>query len=241
MKIKLLLLVLLFFGKLFSQKCHTEIILDGNIDSKNILHLYQNENFANLWLKTENQKVYGIIGKDNQRILIKLISIRKSLTNPKEYNVIGKSSVNGNICNFKGKIILKKIEEIFNARLGVNNEYQGKVKRQYLLTAQYVFNEEKSDKYAGVFTGTLETKFYIDKDDFIKYNDIELYSDRYFNNSFTGTWKSYLDNKTSKCNWGDYRVPNCDCDFDIGAVEFSVSLKYKKMGWLIKPKLNWWK
>jgi hypothetical protein len=221
MKAKFLVLALLFFGNLFSQKCHTEIILNGEIDSKNLIHLYKNENFATLWLKTENQSVYGIIGKNNQRILIKFTSITKNLANPTEYFVVGKSNVKGNSCHFRGKIIIKKIEEIFNARLGVN--------------------EARNEKNAGLFTGKLETKFYIDKDNFIKYNDIERYSDSYFNNGFTGTWKSYLSNKTAQCNWGDYRVPNSDCDFDIGTGEFSVSKKYQKNGWLVKPKLYWWK
>ena len=38
--------------------------------------------------------------------------------------------------------------------------------------------------------------------------------------------------KKKICNWADYRVPNSNQDFDIGAGEFSVSEKYWDKGWL---------
>jgi len=38
--------------------------------------------------------------------------------------------------------------------------------------------------------------------------------------------------KEKKCNWGDYRVPMANTDFDVGAGEFSVSEKYWDKGWL---------
>ena len=42
----------------------------------------------------------------------------------------------------------------------------------------------------------------------------------------------YNSNTVKKCNWGDYRVPNINCDFDIGVGEFNVSDKYWNKGWL---------
>ncbi len=241
MKTKFLILALLFFGNLYSQKCHEDIIEYGKIDAENLVSKFETENFANLWTKTENQSIYGVIGKNNQRLLIKLISVKKSRVNPREYDVIGKSSVKGNVCDFKGKILIQNISKVNGAQLGVDNEYQGKVKGQYLLTAEYFFYEVQSQKNSGILAGKLETKFYVNQDNSVKYDDIGLSADGYFNNGFSGTWKSYLNSEISKCNWGDYRVPNSDCDFDIGTGEFSVSEKYQKNGWWIKPKLNWWK
>lgn len=42
----------------------------------------------------------------------------------------------------------------------------------------------------------------------------------------------YNSNLKKICNWGDFRVPNSNCDFDIGVGDFSVSEKYWKNGWL---------
>ena len=64
------------------------------------------------------------------------------------------------------------------------------------------------------------------------YDDTNIKADGYFNNAFVGSWKMYLSNVVKKCNWADYRVPECNCDFDIGSGEFNVSEKYWKYGWI---------
>nr|WP_294779190.1 hypothetical protein [uncultured Flavobacterium sp.] len=109
-----------------------------------------------------------------------------------------------------------------------------------MLTAVYEFIEDDKQKGSGKFSGKLQSLWYLDKNDLMQYNDIEIHSDKYFNNAFTGIWKSNNSGKEKICNWGDYRVPNVNCDFDIGVGELSVSEKYQKNGWWIKPKLNWW-
>ncbi len=55
-------------------------------------------------------------------------------------------------------------------------------------------------------------------------------ADGFSNNQFTGSWTSYKTNASKKCNWGDYRIPECG-DLDIGAGEFIVNEKYIKNGW----------
>ena len=92
--------------------------------------------------------------------------------------------------------------------------------------------EDKGQKYAGVFSGILKTKWYLDKNNNLKYDNININSDGYFNNAFVGTWKIYDNGLPKKCNWGDYRVPNSNCDFDTGTGEFNVSEKYIKNGWV---------
>ena len=42
----------------------------------------------------------------------------------------------------------------------------------------------------------------------------------------------YDSNLIKRCNWGDFRVPNINCDFDIGTAEFNIAEKYWDKGWL---------
>jgi hypothetical protein len=198
----------------------------------NKLSEFAKYDFSGLWLKTENRFVYGIIGDDNQRILIKILRIEKDHKNPEVYLISGKSSVKRNICDFTGKITIISIQESIRSSYGVDNEFKGQSKIQGVLTAEYVFSENKDQKHVGVFEGELKTKWCLDKEYQIKYDNINAHSDGYFNNAFVGTWKMYNSNLKKKCNWGDYRVPNVDCSFDIGVGEFNVSEKYWNKGWL---------
>ncbi|MFD2940399.1 hypothetical protein [Flavobacterium notoginsengisoli] len=197
--------------------------------------------FSNVWNKTDNNLVYGIIGDNYERILIKFTSIKKSKEKTNEYFVSGKSKVKSNICHFKGKITIVGINEFKQLSFGVDDEYKDAgIKKQGLLTAVYEFVEDEKQKGSGKFSGKLESIWYLDKNNLIQYNDIEINSDKYFNNAFIGVWKSNNSGKQKVCNWGDYRVPNVNCDFDIGSGELSVSQKYQKNGWWIKPKSEWW-
>jgi hypothetical protein len=168
--------------------------------------------------------------------------VEKTLNNPYEYLVYGKSSVKSSVCDFIGKITIIKIQEFKNQNFGIDDEYKNSgIKSQGLLTAKYELFENKEQNHSGQFQGTLQTKWYLDKENLIKYNDINLNSDDYFNNAFVGTWKMYKSKIEKICNWGDYRVPYTKCDFDIGAGELSISEKYSKNGWLIKSIKEWWK
>ena len=189
--------------------------------------------FSKLWLETDNNLVYGILGDEYQRIQIKLISISKNINNQNEYFVYGKSNVKENICEFVGKITILKIQESIREHFGVDDEFKNSdMKTQGLLTAKYEFFENKLQSHSGYFTGNLETKWFLDKDDKIQYDNINSHSDGYFNNAFVGSWKMYNSKIEKKCHWGDYRVPSVDCSFDIGVGEFNVAEKYWKKGWL---------
>lgn len=237
----------------FSQDrvCRTDIldVVETELENKNSIDNYLKFDFSNIWTeKNDDDIVYGIIGEEHQRIQIKFLTIEKNINNPKEYFVYGKSMVKSNICDFVGKITISKIQNFKGDNFGVDEEYKGKgIKNQALLTATYEFFENKNTKHSGYFSGTLQTLFYIDKNDKVKYNDINSFADGYFNNAFVGKWKMYNSKLEKICNWGDYRVPNSNCDFDIGAGEFSVSEKYNPTDWLdliIEPKLGekkWWK
>jgi hypothetical protein len=214
---------------------------EEELNAKNEVTEFIKYDFSELWLKTENSLVYGIIGNEYQRILIKFLTVEKNLINNNEYFVFGKSSVKGNFFEFIGKITIVKIQESKRKHFGVDDEFKNQgIKTQGLLTAKYEFFENKHQNHSGYFSGTLQTKWFLDKNDKVQYDDINSVSDGYFNNAFVGTWKMYNSNIEKICNWGDYRVPYANCDFDIGTGELSISEKYLKNGWWVKPKQKWW-
>lgn len=234
MKNKFLLLILLLSIPSFSQNlCKTDIMNEEKLYQTNELENFLKFDFSELWLNTENNLVYGILGDDFQRIQIKLVSISKNSNNPNEYFVYGKSKVKENICDFVGKIIILKIQESKRIHFGVDDEFiNSGIKTQGLLTAKYEFFENKLQSHSGFFTGNLETKWFLDKEDKMQYDNINMHADGYFNNAFVGSWKMYDSKLEKKCHWGDYRVPSVECGFDIGSGEFSVAEKYHKKGWI---------
>jgi hypothetical protein len=225
---------------LFAQKfCHTDILNGEKLKSKNVVEQYLKYDFSDLWIQEKH--TLGIIGDDYQRLYIKLIHVVKNESAPNEYLVYGRSKVRNNLCDFVGKITIEKIQETDREWFGVDNVYEGKSKTQGVLIAHYEFFESKTQKHTGIFSGILMTKWYLDKTDKMKYDDMNIHSDAYFNNSFVGTWTMYNSNLKKTCNWADYRVPNVKCDFDIGAGEFSVNEKYIINGWNREEEQQWWK
>lgn len=95
-------------------------------------------------------------------------------------------NVKNNLCDFEGKIIVDEICETHREQFGVDNEHKGKSKMQGILTARYEIFKSKTAKHTGVFTGILHSKWYLDSNDAIKYDDINSFADGYFNNSFVG-------------------------------------------------------
>ncbi|HYG37196.1 MAG TPA: hypothetical protein VD908_01195 [Cytophagales bacterium] len=231
-----LMLILIFFTNISfaqtDQKFLTDFLQGDQLEANNSLSQYNDYDFKELWTKSENQLIYGIIGAEHQRIKIKLISIKKSPSNPNEYFVYGKSSVKQTICDFKGTIQLKEIRKVKDLHFGVDNQYADKgIKAQGILVASYKFKENIEQNHSGIFEGQLYSKWYLDSKSMIHYDDIQLMSDGYMNNAFIGVWKSYKTGKEKICNWGDYRVPKANQDFDIGVGEFTVSEKYWDKGW----------
>ena len=211
----------------------SNFLLEDELKSQNLLKNYLEYDFSNVWKKTPNQFVYGIIGKEHQRIRIKLISINKSADKPNEYNVYGKSLVRENICEFFGKINIIKINEVKELHFGIDDKFKDKgIRKQGILIAEYKFDENSQQHHSGIFKGILYSKWYLNNSNEIVYDDIQFISDDYTNNAFIGIWKSYSNGNEKICNWADWRVPNANQDFDIGGGEFSVSKKYWNKGWI---------
>jgi hypothetical protein len=233
---KLLIWTLLLFANISiaqsDENFLSDFLFESELKSENVINEYNQFDFSNIWELTDNKNVLGIIGKDHQRLKIKLISIKKDQNNPNEYFVYGKSCVKGTICDFNGKITLKEIKEVEEFHFGVDDEYADKgIKSQGILIADYEFKENSEQKHSGIFKGRLYSKWYLDSKNQIEYDKIEFISDGYINNAFVGIWKSYTTEKEKICNWADYRIPMTNSDFDIGAGEFSPSKKYYDQGW----------
>lgn len=198
-------------------------LLEANQTAK-----YLNYDFSDI-LKAH--RILGIIGDNYQRLQMKLLSIEKNENNPAEYIVCGQSKVNNNVCDFKGKIVVGKIQETIRFRHGLDNMYKGKYLVSGVLTAKYILCEDSTQNNAGLFTGTLYSLWYIDNSKSLKYDNMFVFSDRYYNNAFVGTWQSYETNKKKTCNFGEYRIPFIKPDFDVGSGEFYPNPKYKNNGW----------
>jgi hypothetical protein len=221
----------LAFGQTEAQKFKDRQLNDNSvyeIDLKDKLAKYD---FSPLFTQTENSVVYGFIGDNYQRIRIKFISVKKDSLSPDTYSIYGKSMVKSNICEFHGTFTISNIRRYKKTSYGVDDEYKNKgIKGQFVILGNYSLSENKDQNYPGVFKGAFKTAFYLDKNDKVCYDDIDIASDGYTNNQFVGQWAAYNGKLIKNCNWGDYRVPGSP-GLDIGAGEFSPADIYLKYGW----------
>lgn len=78
---KILILIILHFVKISIGQSDKQFVLDflleDELKSENLIKDYEQYDFSNVWNKTANEFIYGIIGEDHQRIRIKLLSIKK--------------------------------------------------------------------------------------------------------------------------------------------------------------------
>ncbi len=232
-KYMLLFLILISNATFAQDKNFLQEFVRYKLTDKNVLTDFNQYDFSNIWTTTKESSIYGIIGNKHQRIRIKFLSVSKNPKHKNQYIVYGKSKVKNNICDFQGTITLKKILLAKNFDNGIDQMYQGKLQKQGVLIADYLFKEDKNHYGCGIFSGKSYAKWVIYKDTAkkISYDDIGNYADGYQNNAFIGTWKSYKTNKIKKCHWGDWRVPMANADFDWGVGDFSPSDKYLKFGW----------
>ena len=229
--IAIVLLANLSSGQI-SNRFERNFDFENEIDRENMVDSLIRYGLSSIWTKTKNEAVLGVIGEDHQRIKIKLIAITRKTNSPNQYLVIGKSAVKGTICDFSGVITLTAIHKLKQLHFGVDDDYANKgIKSQGVLKAKYEFKEDSTQKHSGTFKGELFSKWYLDAENQVVYDDIEAHADSYMNNAFVGVWKSDTTQKEKICNWGDYRIPKINSDFDIGEGEFAPNKKYQKKGW----------
>ncbi len=235
MRFVLFIFMILLSDNGFSQDDSTflnRFLLGQELVSGNNLSAYSDIDFSSIWMTAPNHRVFGIIGSDHQRLRIKILNVTKSNDGNMKYDVFGKSMVKGNICDFSGTIEIEAIRNFKTYHLGVDRMYaDSNIQDQGILIARYAFIENSEQSHSGTFEGFLYSKWYLDKNRMIRYDDIQSMSDGYMNNAFLGTWTNHANDSTKICNWGEYRVPAANQDFDIGAGEFSPSEKYYDKGW----------
>ena len=214
-------------------KWANQILSNKDLSRKDYKNNITKYDFGSLWIDTDNSSVFGFIGSNYQRIRVKIISATKDKNKPDTYVVSGKSKIKNSIYPFRGTIKISTARIYKKMHWGVDDEYKNKgIKKQGFIIADYHFSENKSLIFSGIFEGILVTRWYIDKNGKLKYDDIEKESDSYSNNQFAGTWKNYSGDVVKISNWGDYRIP-LSGDLDGGAGDFSPIDKYLQFGWQI--------
>ena len=165
---------------------------------------------------------HGMIGDDIQNMRIVFTAIRR--INEREYEVIGKSKVKDNICDFKGTMEAKNVETY-----DIIDEDDDLSTIDGQIRGHYIFSEDKTQSGAGIFEGWFKVywAYY--------YDGIGL-ADLWYTSSddlihFDGTWKSNRTEKIKNVCWGDYNA--CfPADFDISdGPDLIVSEKYRSSGW----------
>lgn len=198
--------------------------------------------FTKLWksdsinVDTEGGKIpfpepIGFIGDNYQRFYIHYTSINKNPENPFEYIVIGKTKVKNYVCSFKGTITVTDMY-LFN-----EDEIPGL--RQGEVISTIYFQEDAAEAGSGFFSGRIVSNFYLDQQNNLYYDAIQLGADKYKNNTCEARWTSYKTGKSKICNWGDFGMPlPKDSDFDIGDGEIIINRKYLNNGWISFSELN---
>lgn len=195
---------------------------------ENKISHYLSYDFTDLFMPRSH--FLGYIGLNYKRIRIKFTAISKKA--PDTYSFRGISLRGGIQFGFEGEVKITQIREYKEMHFGVDDELKDAgFKSQGILLGNYKFNENQNKPQSGVFEGVMTLYWFINRNNNIQYDDVELlFSDNYRNNQYIGTWKQYGSNKPITCNWGEYRIPFSG-DLDIGAGEFGVNPKYYNQGW----------
>lgn len=193
-----------------------------------------------------NNNILGCIG-NGQRLYIHFDTVYKDKEKAELYHVVGKTRVKDNICSFTGNVNISRFKQ-------VDTEYYPV--KHYKMIAKYEFKEDTKQYGAGIFSGRLESDFFIYKDS-VYMDEIINEGDGYCNNQYKGVWKSYKTNVIKKANFGIDRIPD-DGGLDVGCSEFMVDRSKQHLGWetymmLISPdskgyhqalaeeQREWWK
>lgn len=187
-------------------------------------------NDCSILFKSNPDKYIGLIGTKKKKLDFVITSAIKNPQSIDAYLLSGFTIVGDNKRCFSGEVKIENI--LFNKKLdlGIDDWMKDSIKTQGIIIGKYTLYENPEETYTGVFTGEFLCKWYINKNNVIHYDNINIDSDSYFNNCFVGNWTCFKTKKTSVANWGQYRIP-CSGDLDIGAAEFMPNPKYYDAGW----------
>ena len=204
----------------------TEKCFNGFLDNKPHFakqDKFDDFDFSNI-LADKSVKFLGYIGADYHRLHINFDSIKK--ISRSKYIVSGNYKITGEARPFNGEIQISEIRKYTNFNYDVDDFMKGKINAQGIALATYSLKGE-TEKFQA--KGCMLTRWYIDNDKKLLYDDISEDEDLYANNLFCGECKVGKV-QIKPCAWGHYRIPNSS-DLDIGAGEFSPNPKYLGNGW----------
>ncbi|WP_103648763.1 hypothetical protein [Campylobacter concisus] len=209
------------FAEQTAEKC-----FNGFLDNK--AHFAKQDkfddfDFSNI-LADKRIKFLGYIGADYHRLHINFDSIKK--ISMSKYIVSGNYKITEEARPFNGEIQISEIRKYTNFNYGVDDFMKGKINAQGIALATY-FIKGETEKFQA--KGCMLTRWYINNDEKLLYDNISEDEDLYANNLFCGECKVGKV-QIKPCAWGHYRIPNSG-DLDIGAGEFSPNPKYLGNGW----------
>ncbi|MEL6822095.1 MAG: hypothetical protein AAFP70_10060, partial [Calditrichota bacterium] len=192
---------------------HDVINIDDDIvPTRQNLDEISSVDVSQFWINNPNERRFGFIGENYQRLRLKFLSIEKDPSNPLRYSIRGKSKVAKNINSFTGDFIIKN--SFYYKSLEYPEGDSG------ILVGEYHLKEDSTEAHSGEFKGLFATYWYKDSTGVIQYNNRGDVSALYCNNQFLGKWISYSKPLTLVANWGDSRIPQSG-GMDIGTSEFA--------------------
>ena len=169
----------------------------------------------------------GFIGNDGQRFYIHFISADKTKDDPYTYIIVGRTRVKNNICDFDGRITIRKAG--IYKKVPADDEFPDF--RQGFIGADVELFEVNGQKGSGKIKGILHSYIAIDQKGKLVYDDLRDNP----NNLFSGTWTSYKTRAAKVCNFGHWRFPHTGLPegvwLDQGVTQFLPKDEYIEKGW----------
>lgn len=200
-----------------SQAFLSESLNNPNLRKDELLSKCNKLDFSSIWLG--KRPIFGFIGNNFQRFMIKYNVIIKNVNSPNKYYIFGQTKVKSSINDFIGEIELLHIRKINNQVK--DDEYKSFIKnyakysddekeeleklkyQEYELVANYLFYQKPGYNSCGIFRGVLESLFYL-KGNEVYYDNI-IFGDKFSNNLFVGTWTDY--NNDTICKSSNQSAP----------------------------------
>jgi len=145
----------------------------------------------------KEKEFFGMIGDDVQKMGIVFLSTTR--ISETEYEVIGKSKVKNNICDFKGVIETQYVVES-----DLDEEYREVGYADGKVIGKYRFYEDKNQTHTGIFEGNFEIYWVYQDDNTIGLADL-WYTVSDYNAIFNGEWRNYQTGSIKKACWSNYR------------------------------------
>ncbi len=159
---------------------------------------YWEKDYHILW---KNQRFEGVIGNDNQRIQMRVLSVEKDASQKGIYKIRGKSKVKNNICNFEGQLDIVQILLLDKGNIDCENPEMS----EGILSGKYLLCEDSTQNHVGCFEGEFTTLF---DEVNSKVKSFKGWYDVQGVNDFIGSWTSYGKQQNKYCSWGYLLPPN---------------------------------